>query len=186
MVGADLGLYSITFTNNLDEEHQALREFQDFRLEAERKGFRYFLEVFNPNVEPGISESEIPAFVNDHSSAPWPASTKSGRPLFLKIAYNGPKALSELVQYDPQLIVGILGGSAGTAYDAFKMIADAQRYGARVALFGRKINLVRTPPYLHRDAAPHRRSRNQRGRSGEALPRPASRSRDQTVAGFDR
>ena len=54
------GLYSITFTNNLDEEHQALREFQDFRLEAERKGFRYFLEVFNPNVEPGISESRDP------------------------------------------------------------------------------------------------------------------------------
>jgi hypothetical protein len=35
---ADLGLYSITFTNNLDEEHQALREFQDFRLESERIG----------------------------------------------------------------------------------------------------------------------------------------------------
>jgi hypothetical protein len=71
--------------------------------------------------------------------------TKSGRPLFLKIAYNGPKALSELVQYDPQLIVGILGGSAMTTYDAFKMIADAQRYGARVALFGRKINLSEHP-----------------------------------------
>jgi hypothetical protein len=39
-----LGLYSITFTNNLDEEHHALREFHEFRLEAERKGFRYFLE----------------------------------------------------------------------------------------------------------------------------------------------
>jgi hypothetical protein len=41
--------------------------------------------------------------------------------------------------------VGILGGSAGTTYDAFKMIADAQRYGARVALFGRKINLSEHP-----------------------------------------
>jgi hypothetical protein len=50
-----------------------------------------------------------------------------------------------LVQYDPQLIVGILGGSAGTSYDAFKMIADAQLYGARVALFGRKINLSEHP-----------------------------------------
>jgi len=145
VVGADLGLYSITFTNNLDEEHQALREFQDFRLEAERKGFRYFLEVFNPNVEPGISEAEIPAFVNDHIIRSLAGVTKNGRPLFLKIAYNGQKALSELVQYDPQLIVGILGGSAGTTYDAFKMIADAQRYGARVALFGRKINLSEHP-----------------------------------------
>jgi len=145
VVGADLGLYSITFTNNLDEEHQALREFQDFRLEAERKGFRYFLEVFNPNVEPGISEAEIPAFVNDHIIRCLAGVTKCGRPLFLKIAYNGPKALSELVSYDSQLIVGILGGSAGTTYDAFKLISDGQKYGARVALFGRKINLSEHP-----------------------------------------
>ena len=39
IVGADFGLYSITFTNNLDEEHYALREFHEFRLEAERSIF---------------------------------------------------------------------------------------------------------------------------------------------------
>jgi hypothetical protein len=50
-----------------------------------------------------------------------------------------------LASYDPQLIVGILGGSAGTTYDAFKLISDAQKYGARVALFGRKINLSEHP-----------------------------------------
>jgi hypothetical protein len=38
------------------------------------------------------------------------------------------------------MVVGILGGSAGTTYDAFKLIHDAQKHGARVALFGRKIN----------------------------------------------
>src|SRR5437899_9248081 len=58
----------------------------------------------------------------------------------LKIVYHGPKAMEELAQYDPNLVVGILGGSAGTTYDAFKLIHDAQKYGARVALFGRKIN----------------------------------------------
>src|SRR5215510_14571005 len=78
-------------------------------------------------------EAEIPAFVNDHIIRSLAGVTKCGRPLFLKIAYNGPKALSELVNYDPQLIVGILGGGAGTTYDAFKLIADAQTYGARVA-----------------------------------------------------
>ncbi|HEY5953672.1 MAG TPA: hypothetical protein VIT18_04860 [Terrimicrobiaceae bacterium] len=145
IIGADLGLYSITFTNDLDAEHYALREFHEFRLEAERKGFRYFLEVFNPNVEPGIAETDIPAFVNDHVIRSLAGVTKRGRPLFLKIAYNGPKALAELVSYDSQLIVGILGGSAGTTYDAFKLIADAQKYGARVALFGRKINLSEDP-----------------------------------------
>jgi hypothetical protein len=48
--------------------------------------------------------------------------------------------MEELAQYDPNMVIGILGGSAGTTYDAFKLIHDAQRYGARVALFGRKIN----------------------------------------------
>ena len=48
--------------------------------------------------------------------------------------------MEELVQYDPHMIVGVLGGSAGTTYDAFKLIHDAQKYGAHVALFGRKIN----------------------------------------------
>jgi hypothetical protein len=33
-----------------------------------------------------------------------------------------------------------LGGSAGTTYDAFKLLSEARKYGARVALFGRKIN----------------------------------------------
>ena len=60
--------------------------------------------------------------------------------MFLKIPYPGPAALEELVQYDPHLIVGILGGSSGTTRDAFQMIHDAQKYGARIALYGRKIN----------------------------------------------
>jgi hypothetical protein len=56
------------------------------------------------------------------------------------MVYHGPKAMEELVRYDPHLVVGILGGSAGTTYDAFKLLAEAKKYGARVALFGRKIN----------------------------------------------
>ncbi|MBY0228521.1 MAG: hypothetical protein K2W96_04495, partial [Gemmataceae bacterium] len=66
--------------------------------------------------------------------------TSKGRPVFLKTVYHGPAAMEELVRYDPHLVVGILGGSAGTTYDAFKLLAEAKRYGARVALFGRKIN----------------------------------------------
>jgi hypothetical protein len=56
------------------------------------------------------------------------------------MVYHGPRAMEELVRYDPHLVVGILGGSAGTTYDAFKLLSEAKKYGARVALFGRKIN----------------------------------------------
>ncbi len=46
--------------------------------------------------------------------------------MFLKIVYHGPQAMEELVGYDPHLVVGILGGGAGTTYDAFKLLAEAR------------------------------------------------------------
>ncbi|GAT32654.1 hypothetical protein TSACC_21053 [Terrimicrobium sacchariphilum] len=144
-LGADLGLYSITFTNNIDWDYQSLLEFASFRGDAERKGFRYFLEVFNPNIDPGIDPRQIGPFLNDHIVRMLAGVTSVGRPLFLKIPYNGPAPLEELVSYDPSLIVGILGGSAGTTLDAFQLIHDARKHGAWVALFGRKINLSEHP-----------------------------------------
>lgn len=143
--GADLGLYSITFTNNIDWDYKALLDFHDFRIEAERKRFRYFLEVFNPNVNPGIPDRKVAAFLNDHIIRALAGVTEIGRPVFLKIPYNGPGPLEELVSYDSRLVVGILGGSAGTTLDAFQLIHDARKHGARVALFGRKINLSEHP-----------------------------------------
>ena len=144
-VGADLGLYSVTFTNDLDRDYETLRAFKEFREEAERKNFRYFLEVFDPNVDPGISAEMVDGFINDHIIRSLAGVTERGRPVFLKIVYRGPKAMEELAAYDPNLIVGILGGGAGTTYDAFKLIAEAQKHGARVALFGRKINHAEHP-----------------------------------------
>ena len=138
--GVDLGLYSITFNNRLDEDLASLEAYRSFRIEAERKGFRHFLEVFDPNAPRDLDPDKIPAFVNDHIARTLAGVAQAGRPLFLKVVYHGPKAMEELVSYDPHLIVGVLGGSAGTTYDAFKLIHEAQKYGARVALFGRKIN----------------------------------------------
>ena len=138
--GANLGLYSITYVNDLDQDREALFWYKEFREEAERKGFRHFLEVFDPNIDSGIAPEKLGEFINDNILRTLAGVPDSGRPLFLKIVYHGPKAMEELAQYDPNLVVGILGGGAGTTYDAFKLIHDAQKYGARVALFGRKIN----------------------------------------------
>lgn len=138
--GANLGLYSVTFTNNLTRDKATLQAFKEFREEAERKKFRYFLEVFDPNVNSGIPPEKLGEFINDNIIRTLAGVTEAGRPVFLKIVYHGPRVMEELAQYDPNLVVGILGGSAGTTYDAFKLIHDAQKYGARVALYGRKIN----------------------------------------------
>jgi len=139
-LGANLGLYSITFNNDAILDREALAAYKEFRLEAERKGFRHFLEVFDPNRPEAVEASKVPEFINDAIVRTLGGVTAKGRPVFLKMVYHGPRAMEELVRYDPHLVVGILGGSAGTTYDAFKLLSEAKKYGARVALFGRKIN----------------------------------------------
>jgi len=141
----DLGLYSITFTNDVEADIASLEAFREFRADAAAHGVSYFLEVFNPNVERGLDAETMPQFVNDAIVRSLAGLTEAERPRFLKIAYNGPKALEELASYDPGLVVGVLGGGAGTTRDCFELIHQAQKYGARVALFGRKINLAESP-----------------------------------------
>jgi len=141
----DLGLYSITFTNAIEADHASLEAFKDFRADAEANGFSYFLEVFNPNVERGLTPETMPQFVNDAIIRCLAGLTEAERPRFLKIAYNGPRALEELASFDPDLVVGVLGGGAGTTRDCFELIHQAEKHGARVALFGRKINLAESP-----------------------------------------
>jgi len=141
----NLGLYSITFNNQPHIDREALSAFKEFRAEARRKGFQYFLEVFMPNIDAGIRTEEIPFFVNDHICRMLAGVSLDDRPLFLKVPYFGPRALEELVAYDPSTVVGVMGGGSGTTLDAFQMLADAQKHGARVALFGRKIKDAEDP-----------------------------------------
>jgi len=122
-------------------DRQTLEGYKQFRIEAELKGFRHFLEIFDPNspVNP-IGPQPIGAFINDLIARTLAGVASSARPLFLKMVYHGPKFMEELTRYDPHLVPGILGGSSGTTHDAFKLLAEAKKYGARAALFGRKIN----------------------------------------------
>jgi hypothetical protein len=48
--------------------------------------------------------------------------------------------MEEPTAYDPHLVVGVLGGSAGTTHDAFLLLQEARQHGARAELFGRQIN----------------------------------------------
>jgi hypothetical protein len=139
-LGADLGLYSITPNNNLAFDYVTLEAYKHFRIEAEEKGFRHFLEVFDPNACGDHCPADLGRFTNDLIARTLAGVPRAGRPVFLKIVYHGPKAMEDLVSYDPSLIVGILGGSSGTTHDAFKLLEDAKRHGARAGLFGRKIN----------------------------------------------
>jgi hypothetical protein len=142
----DLGLYSITFMNDPEIDRAAGEAYRAFRIEAEQWGFKHFLEVFNPNVGADkLTREEMGQFVNDNIARVLAAVPQAARPQFLKIPYNGARVLEELVAYDPTVIVGILGGGAGTTRDTFELLAAARRGGARLVLFGRKINLAEDP-----------------------------------------
>lgn len=145
ITGTDLGLYSVTFMNDFDFDIAALERFSAFRDEAAANNFKYFFEVFNPNIETGMSREQIGEFINDSIIRCLAGVNKADSPEFLKIVYNGPKALEELASFDSSLVVGVLGGGAGTTRDTFELLHQAERYGARVALFGRKINLAEAP-----------------------------------------
>jgi len=47
-----------------------------------------------------------------------------GQALIPQIVYHGPRAMEELAQYDPNLVVGILGQRGNDL--RFKLIHDAQ------------------------------------------------------------
>jgi len=147
--GADLGLFSITFNDDASRDRAMLEAYKAFRAEAERAGFRHFLEVFAPNSPAPRSNGgtlDVPRFLADSIVRALAGVPRPGRPLFLKIPYLGPRVTEQLVAYDTSLVVGVLGGAAGTTHDAFALLADARRYGARVALFGRKINVAEHQP----------------------------------------
>ncbi len=158
----DLGLYSVTFNNDLDHDCASLEAYTAFRNEAVKNRFRHFLEVFNPNAPQGLAKEDIPAFVNDSILRCLSGQAKAEKPAFLKIPFNGRKWLEELAGHDSSLVVGVLGGSGGTARDTFELLHQAEKSGAKVALFGRKIKLAESPldllalfrPVLERDVTP--------------------------------
>jgi len=142
----NLGLYSITFCNDVERDRETIHAYRDFRAAAARYKLRHFLEVFNPAFNIGIRPTDLGHYINDCIIRTLAGVMTADRPLFLKLQYNGPKPMEELAAYDPkELIVGVLGGGKGTTRDTFELALQAERHGSRVALFGRKINLAEAP-----------------------------------------
>jgi hypothetical protein len=173
----DLVLYSMTFNNILDRDLATLEAYGRFRAEAAALGIRHFLEVFNPNAAADLAPDQVGAFVNDSIVRGLAGITDEQRPLFLKVAYNGAGALAELAEHDPSVVVGVLGGSAGTTRDTFELLQRAERHGARVALFGRKIQHAESQLHLVGLMRPVLR--------GELSPADAVRAYHEALAGAE-
>lgn len=137
---AGLCLYSLTFNNDTAADIAALESYARFRSEARAAKVQHFLEVFNPNSSDAVAAEDIGPYVTDCIIRLFASLTVAERPEFLKVAYNGPRAMEELAGHDPSVVVGVLGGAGATHRDTFELISQSERRGARIALFGRKIN----------------------------------------------
>ena len=76
---ANLGLFSVTFNNNLE----AIRHpgtISRLSRGSRRKGFRYFLEVFDPNMPGAVKAELLPSYINDMIGQRSPASRRAGGP----------------------------------------------------------------------------------------------------------
>ena len=143
---SDLGLYSVTFSNDTARDLATLEAYGAFRDDLAATKIRHFLEVFNPAFDIKLQDATLGQYANDCIVRTLAGVGRSEQPLFLKLQYNGAAAMEELASYDPtRLVVGILGGAKGTTRDTFELAAQAEKHGARVALFGRKINFAESP-----------------------------------------
>ena len=122
-------------------DREALEEYKQFRLEAERKGFRHFLEIFDPN-RPGGGRGEQGSRVHQRRHRSHSRRRHQRRPAAVpQDGLSRPakrwRSWSTTTRTSSS---ASSAASAGTTYDAFKLLSEAKKYGARVALFGRKIN----------------------------------------------
>jgi hypothetical protein len=134
---ANLGLHSITYVNDLEQDREALCGCQAISRGIERKSFRHFLEVFDPNVDSGIAPEKLGEFINDNILRTLAGVPESGRPFSLRSFITAQRRWRSWHSMS-NLVVGILGGSAGrptTPSDS----SDAQNT-ARVAFSVAKIN----------------------------------------------
>ena len=101
--------------------------YKAFRQEAASKSpSRHFLEVFDPNALQN-PVGDLGRYINDMIVRTLAAYAARNGPVFLKVVYHGPAAMEQLVSYDSRLVVGILGGAAGTTLDAFHQLWEAKK-----------------------------------------------------------
>ena len=82
---ANLGLFSMTFSKNVDFDLAMLNAYRDFRIEAIEYKFNHFLEVFNPPINIGMKSNNLGDYINDCIIKAIAGQTKEERPIFLKI-----------------------------------------------------------------------------------------------------
>ncbi len=87
--GANLGLYSITFVNDLEQDREALLWYKAFREERSGKVSGTFSKFLTRTSRTAL-RLKLGEFINDSILRTLAGVPEAGRPDFLKIVYHGP------------------------------------------------------------------------------------------------
>ncbi|WP_226621861.1 hypothetical protein [Alloyangia pacifica] len=135
---ANLGLYALSFYNDIDLDHATLAAYAEFRQIAAAIGLRHFLRVGDPPIPVDTGDESYGAYRNDVLTRSLAGIAGKERPLFVEVGYHGPRAMEELADWDPaRVIFGLTGFKEGTTRDCLERLAQGERYGARTASFSR-------------------------------------------------
>lgn len=136
-----IGLYSITLNNDVDADRRTLMTYLEFaRQVGDHPQFDHFLEVFLPNVQlPGLDHEKRGQYVADSIVRTMSYLKKHQRPRFIKTEYTGASTWKELCDFDPNLIIGALGGPRINARKTLELAHNVVVGGGRATLFGRTI-----------------------------------------------
>lgn len=136
---ANLGLYGMTFYNDPAQDHATLAAYSEFRDISRQVAIRHFLQVTDPPFPIDTGEADYAAYRNDIVTRSLAGIPRRERPLFIEVDYHGPAAMEELAGWHPsQLVFGVTGCTGGTTRDCLERLAQAEKYGARVASFSRE------------------------------------------------
>jgi hypothetical protein len=116
-----------------------LNAYEQFRREAGAARRRHILELYPACGCDGGPPRRTGEILSDrliHSILEVPPAA---RPLLVQTPYYGPRLMEGMAACLPGVSVGVLGGPASTAFDAFQLLDESRRHGARAALFGRRI-----------------------------------------------
>lgn len=147
-----LGLYSITLNNDAEADERTLDAYLDFAWEcANTSDFSHFLEVFLPNMQqPGMDLQSMGEYVADSIVRTMAHLRKRQRPLFIKTVYTTPSVWRSLVEFDPTITIGALGGARINAKRTLELAFASTEGGGRVILFGRAIFQEENPRIMCR------------------------------------
>lgn len=132
-------LFGVGFCRDRELDQAELDAYEKFRFVAGAARTRHLLELYPSCGCDGGPPWRVDDLLADrllHSILEVPVAA---RPLLIQAPYYGPALMESLAATLPGVPVGIVGGPAGTTFDAFRLLAESKKYGARGALFGRRI-----------------------------------------------